>query len=409
MADKPPQPLVLLAVIAYELLILLLLLSSFASPNSIHHLLEEPLKNIRFSTEALILVFALFLPLLMSRLSQLKLKGKLAGQEVEMAFDIKKELAKVQSTTSALQRTTIALKNDADRAIFALAASIGKRMENKPRREGKTLEQVPIEIGMMDFTESWIIAELLYQQLQAEGVPVSPPKRKDTTVMTFLDIRTGKTDLYGGFSGTGMTLVGLPLTDHDQATALRLLNEIYNPWELTWLSPLGFENREALVMLKSKAKPLEITTMSQLARHAQGLRFGANQEYFLRDWAYPKLERDGLHFQQVSDAVDINSRYQGLLDDSFDVGVAWTTDPELLDPRFQLIQHDDKFSGLAQFAMPLCRSDVVDSIAPALAKLTLTNEQMRELNEQVLQAGSTHQDTIRGIVHSFFVKHRTPS
>ena len=256
----------------------------------------------------------------------------------------------------------------------------------QPRRLSSSLDEVPIEIGSLDFAESWILAQIVYRRLESASIPVTEPGPGETTLMTFFNMISGKNDLFIWYSGTGMALAGMDVAHNDVKKGRDALNKVYMKWGLKWLQPIGFQTLEGPVMLSEQADRLKIETMTDLADNSRRLVFGANHEYFIRDWAYPRLERLGIKFRDTIE-VSINDRLSGLFDKEFDVGIGYSTDPEINDKRLTVIDYDERFERISQFAIPLCRIDVADQVAAVLNDLEITTEQMQEMNRRAKKAG----------------------
>lgn len=200
----------------------------------------------------------------------------------------------------------------------------------------------------------------------------------------------------------------------DAKSAQEALNAVYKPLGIAWLPSLGFENEEQLVMLESQADQLKIRNMDDLRRQASQLTFGANLEYFLRDWRYPTLNRAGIQFRHTFDDMDINRRLVGLFEGRFDVGVLSETDPEALDPRLRRIEYDDSFPKLPQYAMPVCRAELLDvdlgggqNLESILGRVQLTVDEVRELNLKAARARVVSADAyaLAGIVGKYLREH----
>jgi osmoprotectant transport system permease protein len=183
----------------------------------------------------------------------------------------------------------------------------------------------------------------------------------------------------------------------EQANRVReKLNEIYKGWGLTWLPPIGFNNKHELIMLQETAHKFRIQSISDLVHKSEGLTFAAPTEYFIRESTFPRLERlaekaeTPLRFRDVRE-VDIQDRFSGLLAGEYDVGVAFTTDPQMEDPRLQKIDWDAHFPEITQWAMPLCRSDVLMyyPIQDALSQLSINEAGMRKLIRKAEREGNT--------------------
>ncbi len=374
-------------LLLYEGVIFLFLLASI-TPNDqpFGAFLRNPLGLMQVDETSIALALALFLPLLFKQVKSLKL----FGAEVELLREVKEEIKQVRRETSHH-------RYDHERALFVMAASLGRTLEIHPRR--KEVTETPIEIGMMDFTESVILALLVYHLLGSHQIPAHEPDRQETTLIAFLNLRSGMTDLLIGYSGTGMMLAGMPVEFHTAESGRERLNDIYRRWGLTWLSPIGFQNREMLVMRRKDAEERRMATVSHLIEQSDHFVFGANREYFLRDWAYPRLDRMGIRFQEIKE-VEINDRLTGLLNGEYDVGVIWETDPEIEDSRLKVIEWDDRIPAISQYAMPLCREDVAPQLEPILKKIHISEPQMRKLNRIAQRAGSSF-FAIKGVVDDF--------
>ena len=177
-----------------------------------------------------------------------------------------------------------------------------------------------------------------------------------------------------------MLITGRNPPPHSAEQGREMLNNIYEPWGLTCLEPLGFENCEFLVMHEEKARKLKIRTMSDLVDKSNFLTFAAPKEFFIRDWSFPLLRRRGIRFKSVRE-IPLNDRLNQVVHEEVDVGVAWTTDPEMSTGTLFRIQNDEHFPLVNQYAIPICRRDVAGVVAPALATLRINEKEIRKLNK----------------------------
>ncbi len=87
-------------------------------------------------------------------------------------------------------------------------------------------------------------------------------------MVCFQALRAGDLDLYAEYTGTGLVniLKRKVISDPDQSyeAVKRAFEQQY---QLTWLSPFGFNNTYALAMRKKYAQQLGIKTVSDLADH----------------------------------------------------------------------------------------------------------------------------------------------
>ncbi|MFX0200241.1 MAG: glycine betaine ABC transporter substrate-binding protein [Candidatus Hodarchaeota archaeon] len=385
-------------LVLYEAIILFLLIAALIPKEiTFKQFITNPiglLPVLQVNEKSIALALGLFLPLILPHIKSLKI----FGTEVEL----RERVNGIEGDIRKVRRESAIRQYDQERVFYTTAASIRRSMETQLRREKKSFDEVPLEIGMKDFPESRILAEIIYCLFDTYNLSAKPPTMQQPTLGTFFNLRSGKIDLYVEYSGVGFMLAGIQAEEHTAKSGQKRLNDLYKDWKLTWLSPIGFDNQHELVMLKEKAERFDIVTMTDLADKSDGFLFAANREYFIRESTFPRLERLGLRFRDVREA-DIGDRYSGLFKNEFDVGVGWTTDPQMTETRLHRIEYDRQFPAIAQYAMPLCRTDVVSYVKNALSKLRIDETEMRRLNRRAQRAFNTPL-AIRGIAVEFCKK-----
>jgi len=198
-------------------------------------------------------------------------------------------------------------------------------------------------------------------------------------------------------------------SDTDEFAARDRLNEIYHElgWGLTWLEPLGFNTREQLIVLEKTNKEHHIENISDLAKKSDRLSFAGDYYFFKHEYGFRRMLHLGdrynkpFLFKTVTE-VDFDKRYNGPLNKEYDVTVGWTTDPEFHDKEFVVI-NDDEFPRVDQFAIPLCRTDLLQQgkIKDALEHFRISEQQMIDLNEQARVRKNTP-DAITKIVDQYW-------
>lgn len=388
------EKLKIIALVLYEIVFICLWMASII-PEGISFIdfWRRPFELMIINEYSIALTIALFLPLVFKNITKLKL----FGAEVE----IRREFENFRSEIHKVKKDVAEQRYDYDRALFSIISGLNRQLDTQIKRKDQSLEQVPLQIGAMDFAESWIIQQIVFRKLSLKNLPVQEPEMGETTLMTFFNLISGKIDMFVWYSGTGMAMAGLDIVEHDEHTGLDILNAHYKNLHLRWLPAIGFQALEGPIMLKENAVKRNIQTMSDLAKQANLLTFGANREYFLRHWSYPRLKRKGMKFKDYEE-VSINDRYGGLFSGRYDVGIGYTTDPEASDKRIDFIftRPDDAFSPIPQYAMPLCREEIADIVQEALGDLTITQEQMRKMH---FEAGKSNYSrlAIKGIAGDF--------
>ena len=141
-------------------------------------------------------------------------------------------------------------------------------------------------IGAKNFSEQFILAELMSGRIEAQGSGV---RRKESlgSAVAFRALAGGDIDAYVDYSGTLWTNV-LGRTDTPPRAQLldemtRLLRERYG---VEVLGSLGFENAYVLAMRGEQAASGGIANLTDLASKAPGLTLGSDLEFLSRpEWA----------------------------------------------------------------------------------------------------------------------------
>lgn len=403
---KRSRAVMIILFFIYEGVILFLLMAAII-PKGLTFLefWENPILNIlKVDQFAIALALAIFLPLVYRKIDTLKI----GAAEVKLRDDVQE----VQLEIKEVKQNLSDQRFDYDRALFAIISRLNRQLEVKHDKDSKFAGKTVLQIGTLDFVESWITSEIVYQHLSLKQlrdkennvIELKPPASRESTLMTFFNLLSGKIDLFVWYSGTGMAMAGMGVTPHDNAMGgMEMLNKVYEQWGLKWLRTLGFENKEGPVMLTETADRIGIKNMSQLAEQADRLIFGANREYFMRSWAYPRLKGMGIEFKGVKE-IDINDRLSGLVKRDFDVGIIYDTDQEIKDGRFRRIKWEEQnFPAINQFAMPLCRIEHAEMLQEALDDLEIKAKVMTQMKYRAKQ--SQYDDlVIEGIVKKFLKK-----
>jgi osmoprotectant transport system permease protein len=152
-------------------------------------------------------------------------------------------------------------------------------------------------VGAKNFSEQFILAELISERLQGEGVSVARKEGLGSAV-AFRALAGSDIDVYVDYSGTLWANV-LNRSDAPESAAMlsELTAAMAERFGVLLLGPLGFENAYALAMRRERAAALGIRTIADLARHAGELTFGTDLEFLSRpEWTTLKAAY-GLNFQ----------------------------------------------------------------------------------------------------------------
>lgn len=245
-----------------------------------------------------------------------------------------------------------------------------------------------IRVGSKNFTENLIVAELYALALENNGFKVERDfNLADTAVQTA--ITSNDIDLYPEYTGTGLLTVlkHSLVTDPEQVYDI-VKSEYKTKFNLVWLPYAQANDGQGLVVTKKVSDEYGIKTISDLQKNANKLRFASQGEFDDRDDGLPALTAAYGPFNWKSSKVYDNSlKYSILENDEADVAPAYTTEGQLTDPQFVLLEDDKKVWPPYNLA-PVVRADVLKGspgIADALAVVdnALTTQVITGLNAKV--------------------------
>jgi osmoprotectant transport system permease protein len=180
-------------------------------------------------------------------------------------------------------------------------------------------------IGAKNFSEQYILAEMIADRLEGQGAVVS--RKEDLGSATaYHALAAGEIDAYVDYSGTLWTNV-LQRRDNPgrQAVLDQLTTELKKRDGVVVLGSLGFENAYALTMREDRAKALGIKDISDLAGKAGNLTLGSDLEFLTRpEWAGVR-DAYGLKFKRQT-SYQPTFMYRALADGEADVISAFSSD-----------------------------------------------------------------------------------
>jgi osmoprotectant transport system permease protein len=244
----------------------------------------------------------------------------------------------------ALIETGLALRSRARILIGAIVLFAGVAAAVIPRLHAAPTTYV---IGAKNFSEQYILAELISQRLAAEHHR-SVQRTGLGSAIAFRALSRNDIDVYVDYSGTLWANV-MHRTDIPSREAM--LTEVTHWLErergITVLGTLGFENAYALAMRRDRAQALGIRSIEDLARQSAQLTMGGDLEFFDRpEWAAIRSAY-GLHFA-VRRQYQPTFMYRAVASGRVDVIPAFSSDGRIAaddlvlleDPRHALLPYD---------------------------------------------------------------------
>ena len=252
----------------------------------------------------------------------------------------------------------------------------------------QTPEAEPVVVGSKPFGESYVLAEMFAQLLEARGIRVQRRLGLGATEIAFGALRSGAADVYPEYTGTGLLAILGERPAADPAEVYdRVSREFRRRWGMRWLPPLGFENTYAVAVRRGTADSLGLRTLSDLARVGARLRAGLTPDFIGRPDGLPGLRRVyGLRFAGVR-ALLPAVKYQALAAGEVDVIDGYSTDGFIARYDLVVLRDDRQFFPPYEAAALIGRR-LAEHRPDAVAALTelggrLDVETMRRLNRRL--------------------------
>ena len=253
----------------------------------------------------------------------------------------------------------------------------------------------PIVVASKNFTESYLLGEIIAQRLEQAGMEVDRRFGLGGTLICFEALLAGEIDVYVEYSGTlEQTILKL-----GQRTSILGLNEHLLSRGLSLLSPLGFNNTYAIAVRKEVAEEFSLERISQLTDY-RDLRVVVSHEFLEREDGWPGMRRV-YGFDWIPEGIEHGLAYQAMADGSIDITDAYSTDGEL--QRYDLtVLADDKAFFPTYLAIPLIRDDLSLQAQAAIEDLagTLDDSSMASLNASVVFEGEDFASAARNHLRS---------
>jgi osmoprotectant transport system permease protein len=246
----------------------------------------------------------------------------------------------------------------------------------------------PVVVASKPFGESYLLAEIFAQLLEARGFRVQRRPGLGATEIAFQALRTNQIDVYPEYTGTGLlAILGERPTDDPAQVYRQVAREFRQRFSVRWLPPLGFQNTYAIAVRQETAARFHLATLSDLAGVAKSLRAGLTPDFIGRPDGLPGLEKAyGISFAQVR-ALLPAIKYQALAAGEVDVIDGYSTDGFIARYNLVVLKDDRRFFPpyeAAALVSPALARDAPGPIA-ALTELSglLTESDMRRFNRRI--------------------------
>jgi osmoprotectant transport system permease protein len=246
----------------------------------------------------------------------------------------------------------------------------------------------PIVVASKPFGESYLLAEMFAQLLEARGFQVARRPGLGATEIAFQALRSNEIDAYPEYTGTGLLAILHEQPGGDARQVYRrVAREFRERYGARWLPPLGFQNTYAIAVRRETARRFGLATLSDLARVSENLRAGLTPDFIGRPDGLPGLQSAyGITFRSVR-ALLPAVKYQALAAGEVDVIDGYSTDGFIL--RYDLVVLEDDREFFPPYeAAALVSAGFIADVPAGVAVLTelsglFTELDMRRLNRRL--------------------------
>jgi glycine betaine/choline ABC-type transport system substrate-binding protein len=264
-----------------------------------------------------------------------------------------------------------------------------------------------IVVGSKNFTESFILGELIAQQIEAHtNLKVERRFYLAGTYICQQAMLAGRIDIYPEYTGTALTAILKQDISRDKREVYeRVKDEYERRFGLTLGPAFGFNDTFAMEIRGEDARRLNVKTLSQAAPFTPRWRAGFGYEFMERPDGYRGLVATyGLHFAEQPRIMDLGLLARALKERQIDFAAGNTTDG--LIPALDLVAlEDDRHYFPPYEAVAVIRQQTLQ-LQPELASLLadlggkISDEEMRKMNYAVDAQHRDTQDVVREFLKS---------
>ncbi|HXZ22983.1 MAG TPA: ABC transporter permease/substrate-binding protein [Pseudolabrys sp.] len=266
--------------------------------------------------------------------------------------------------------------------------------------------QAQYSIGAKTFTEQYVLAALIRQRLEAEGLTAARRPGLGSNVL-FDALASGEVDIAVDYSGTlWVNWVQRTIPPREQLLA-ELSQWLSTKHGIRMLGSLGFENAYALAISRKRAQSLKIRSISELAAHTGELTIAGDYEIFARpEWTALRTAY-GLKFR-MQRQMQPEFMYKAVAAGEVDVIAAYTSDGQISTYDLTVLA-DDKHAIPPYDAILLISPKRADdekltaALRPLLGSIDVAT--MRAANARAANGDTTPDDVARWLSQEIARKH----
>ena len=248
----------------------------------------------------------------------------------------------------------------------------------------------PVTIGDENLPEQFVLGQLYYQALKAQGFQVTLNQSIGPPQVVMQALATGQLAMYPEYLDTwDHEVAGLKEQFHTRAAAYAAGQHYALKHDLELLDPTPFSDTNAIAVAFNYAVENQVQSISDLIKVSPQLTLGGAPQFQQSVTGLPLVENTYGVVPAAFKALEIGSQYQALDQGTVQAAVVDTTDPQLLNGSYPLLHDPEDVFGWGN-VVPVASSKALDAEGPVFidtinrVSALLSLENMRELNAQVV-------------------------
>jgi osmoprotectant transport system substrate-binding protein len=259
-----------------------------------------------------------------------------------------------------------------------------------------------VVIGDKNYTEQFVLGELYYEALQAQGFSVQINQNIGATEVTLQALMSGQLGMYPEYLNVWDSQVA---GDTNQFKTRHTAYVAGNRYALTHglelLNPTPFSDTSAIGVTDNFAKQNRVHTISDLSKVESLLTIGGPPQFQQETTGgLPTLEQVYGVIPSAFQSLEIGQQYKALDQDAVQAADVNTTDAQLTSGNYTLLSDPRHVFGIGN-VVPVVSSQVLDEEGPAFADTVnkvsalLTLPAIRALNAAVDLGGQDPSNVAR--------------
>jgi glycine betaine/choline ABC-type transport system substrate-binding protein len=248
----------------------------------------------------------------------------------------------------------------------------------------------PVTIGDENLPEQFLLGQLYYQALKAQGFQVTLNQSIGPPQVVMQALATGQLAMYPEYLDTwDHDVAGLKDQFHTRAAAYAAGQRYALKHDLELLDPTPFSDTNAIAVAFNYAVENQVQSISDLLKVSPQLTLGGAPQFQQSVTGLPLVEDTYGVVPAAFKPLEIGSQYQALDQGTVQAAVVDTTDPQLLSGSYPLLHDPEDVFGWGN-VVPVASAKALDAEGPVFidtinrVSALLSLEAMRELNAQVV-------------------------